>query len=56
MTSDHVFGEVRVLTSLEEADPEKAATPVTAYKGLKSSGAGEKVNSQYFGEVTTYWE
>ena len=45
MTSDHVFGEVRVLTSLEEADPEKAATPVTAYKGLKSSGGRE--NSKF---------
>jgi len=32
MRPDQVSGKVCVLTSLEEADPEKAATPVTAYK------------------------
>jgi len=29
---DQESGKVCVLTSLEEADPEKAATPVIAYK------------------------
>jgi len=32
MRPDQVSGKVGVLTSPEETDPEKAATPVTAYK------------------------